>query len=214
MTTESRDTNLAPPRKRVGCLGGVLRALLFGVALFYVLCALLAPWNFYFGGHLHLIPGWQGGGWLRTTTSGGDYYLWIRLNPTTPGQRKSPLQGVAYLCTPHQERFRLKLYGSILQSHGTDLTGVPLHLYMHPRAGFFQISAHNDPVIDLYGSFGDARFVAEDRSSLARAFNPDGTLYKHDQKERHRSENVTVTFLEGSPWTISPDCPPASAPAH
>ncbi|HUI61631.1 MAG TPA: hypothetical protein VLX90_15490 [Steroidobacteraceae bacterium] len=214
MTADPRETQPARPRRRGGCLGGVLRALLFGIAVFYLLYALLAPWNFYFGGHLHLLPGWQGGGWLHTSSSGGDYYLWVRFNPTTPGRNKSPLQGVAYLCTPHKERYRLRLYGSFLQRHGTDLTGVPLHLYMQPRASLLQTSAYNDPHVDLYGSFGDSRLVAEDRGSLARAFNPDGTLYKHDQKERHRTENVSVTFTEGSTWTLSPDCPDASAPAR
>jgi hypothetical protein len=54
--------------------------------------ALLAPWNFYCGGHFHLLPGWQGSGWIHSKASGGDYFMWIRFTPTIPGQRKAHAQ--------------------------------------------------------------------------------------------------------------------------
>src|SRR4051794_3685752 len=68
--------------------------------------------DFYFGGHLHLVPGWTGRGWMRSA-AGRNYYLWFRFTPTTPGYRKFPLQGTAFLCTPQREKFRLNFGGSI-----------------------------------------------------------------------------------------------------
>src|SRR5947209_1326527 len=39
------------------------------------LCLVLALWNFYYGGHFHVIPGWSGNGFLHSTAAGGDYFV-------------------------------------------------------------------------------------------------------------------------------------------
>jgi hypothetical protein len=61
-----------------------------GGALLYLIFILLAPWNFYFGGHFHLVPGWTGQGWMHSSAAGGNYFLLVRFEPTVPGYRKSP----------------------------------------------------------------------------------------------------------------------------
>jgi hypothetical protein len=192
------------PRKRVGCLGTILGLLILGIALTAGLSALFAPWNFYFGGHFHWTPGWQGTARIQSTTLGGEYFMWIRLNPQIPGYQKSPLRGIAYLCTPRGERFRLYLGGDMPRNHGTDLTGVPLHLYLSRR---WQFSGDTRPHIDLYGSFGHSELIVEDRGSLGRAFKPDGTLYAPSDRGRSQGENVQITFKESTPWTLGPSCP-------
>jgi hypothetical protein len=170
--------NSERPRRRgcAGCLTQVALSLMFGCAVMYALFVVLAPWNFYFGGHFHLVPGWTGRGWIHSPTAGGDYYLWVSFTPTTPGYRKSPLQGTAYLCSPRGEKFRLHFGGSMPRSHGTDLRGVPIHLYLYNWPLLANFVGDRQPSFDLYGTFGDAKLIMDDRGSLARAFRADGTL--------------------------------------
>jgi hypothetical protein len=191
----------------LGCLGSLVGLAVLAFAVVIGLNALLAPWNFYMGGHFHWLAGWQGWGRLETQTSGGAYDLWIRLEPVTPAYRKSPIQGLAYLCTPRGERIRLKLGGSMPRTHGTDLTGVPLHFYMDHYTPMNPFNADYRPYIDLYGAFGDRVLVMEDHATIARAFNPDGTVHRGPGPSQPRTENVQVMFHESTPWTTGPACP-------
>ena len=174
----------------------------------YALFALLAPWNFYFGGHFHLVPGWTGRGWIHSSAAGGDYYLWVSFTPTTPGYRKSPLQGTAFLCTPRGEGIRLRFSGSMPRNHGTDLRGVPIHLYMANSSLAAQFDGDRRPHLDFYGTFGNSQLTMEDRGSLARAFRPDGTLYgPRDRNRPWKQESTPVTLDEYGSWTVSHSCP-------
>jgi hypothetical protein len=191
-----------------GCLTTLLGVLAFGVAVVLLLDALLAPWTFFYGGHFHLMPGWQAWGRMHSDTAGGDYFMWIRISPSTPAYRKSPIRGIAYLCTPRGERYRLRFGGSMPRNPGTDLTGKPLHFYMYHQRLLFSLTPDAHPKIDLYGAFSGSQLIMEDRGSLATEFNADGSL--HGPQERNRSrgtENVHVTFEESTPWVMSPDCP-------
>ena len=167
--------------------------------------ALLAPYNYTMGGHFHVMPGWQGVARLHTATSGGDYVMWIRFDPTTPGYRKSPLTGIAHLCTPRGERFTLNMGGSLPGKAGKDLTGVPLHLYMFRYTAAARLSGDTRPKIDLWGSFGDRALTVDDHATVAHAFNPDGTLNDGHWKGA-RDEKLHFVLHEGSPWTIRPSC--------
>lgn len=205
----SRFQNPVRPQRRgcAGCLTQSALALLFGCALLYLIFIVLAPWNFYFGGHFHFVPGWTGRGWMHSTAAGGDYFLWVSFQPTTPGYRKSPLQGTAILCTPRGEKFRLHFGGDMPRSHGTDLRGVPIHLYLYNWPLLAQFVGDRRPRFDLYGAFGNSELVMEDRGSLARAFRPDGALYGPRDRERPWNQQTThVTLAEGS-WEFSSSCP-------
>jgi len=184
--------------------------LLFGCAVVYALFVVLAPWNFYFGGHFHPVPGWTGRGWMHSVPAGGDYYLWVSFTPTTPGYRKSPLKGTAFLCTPRGERFRLHFGGSMPRNHGTDLRGVPIHLYLSNWPLFGNLNGDRRPQLDLYGSFGNSALILDDQGSLARAFQPDGTLYRRGSNRPWKQESTHVTLEEDSSWTFSPSCPSAA----
>jgi len=195
-------------RRRRGCFGCLIQttlALLGGGALMYVICLLLAPWNFYFGGHFHPVPGWTGKGWLHSS-SAGDYFLLVRFEPTIPGYRKSPIKGNAFLCTPKGERFRLRFGGSMPRAHGTDLQGVPIHLYFYQYTAF-QLSPDRGPRFDLYGAFGDSELIMEDRGSLTGGFRPDGTRYGPGDRRSRRQENSHVTLREDLSWVSSTACP-------
>ena len=97
--------------------------------------------------------------------------------------------------------------GSMPRNHGTDLRGVPIHLYLYNwpalTGGFL---ADRRPSLDLYGSFGDGELVMEDRGSLARAFKPDGTLYGPKDRGPRGKEDLHVTFQETSVWGSAPAC--------
>jgi hypothetical protein len=68
------------------------------------------------------------------------------------------------------------------------------------------------PHIDLYGAFGDSKLVVEDRGSIARAFNSDGTLNKSNATTHGRpTENIHFSLDESSGWR-SPSCPRALIP--
>lgn len=196
------------PRRRRGCFGCLVPVLgIFILAGLGVMGmnALLAPWNYTMGGHFHWFPGWQGSGRMHTTTSGGDYGMWLIMNPTIPGYRKSPIRGLAILCSPHGERYRLNFGGDMPRDHGTDLTGVPLHLYMHQYTVRTRLSGDLRPHLDLYGAFGDRELTMDDHGSLARAFNADGTLGNGHPREP-RTETVKVVFHEAHQWTLGPSC--------
>ncbi len=167
--------------------------------------ALLAPYNFYLGGHFHWLPQWQGLARFRTATSGGDYVILIRFNPTIPGYRKSPLRGDVYLCTPRGERFTLRMGGSMPPNTGRDLTGVPLHLYISRYTASAQLSGDTRPHIDLYGSFGDRVLTVDDHATIAHAFNADATL-NDGHWGASRAEDLRFVLHEDSPWLLRPSC--------
>jgi hypothetical protein len=194
-------------RRRRGCLGCLIQpalALLFGCGLMYVLYILLAPWNFYFGGHFHAIPGWTGQGWMHF--GGADYFLLVRFEPTIPGYRKSPIDGHGFICTPKGEKLRLHFGGDMPRSHGTDLRGVPIHLYFFGWP-LLRISPDRRPSFDLYGTFGTSELTMEDRGSLATAFRPDGTLYEPHERRPGRKESSHITLKEDPSWVSSTTCP-------
>lgn len=201
-----------PPRKRRGCFGGCLTKL-FGLAILGVILvgglnALLAPWNFWMGGHFHWWPGWQGVGEMHTRTSGGDYTMWLSLDPTIPGYRKSPLHGTAFLCTPRGERIQLNVNGDMPRRHGRDLTGVPLHFYMDHYFGAARFTGDSRPYIALWGSFGNRVLTVDDSGSIAHAFNPDGTVLAKGQRAVERQEDVHWVFRERTSWGLGrPSCP-------
>jgi hypothetical protein len=196
-------------RRRRGCVGCLIQpalALLCGGALMYLIFILLAPWNFYFGGHFHLVPGWTGRGWMHSKAAGGDYFLFVRLEPTMPGYRRSPINGNAFICTPKGEKFRLRFGGGMPRGHGTDLRGVPIHMYFYSWTGL-QLSPDRRPSFDLYGSFGDCELIMEDRGTLAGAFRPDGTLYGPRDHRSGKKENSHIILREDPSWVPSTGCP-------
>jgi hypothetical protein len=99
---------------------------------------------------------------MHSFPAGGDYYLWLQFDPTTPGYRKSELQGTAYLCTPHGEKFRLHFGGSMPRGHGTDLRGVPIHLWLY-NWPVFTVARERRPSFDLYLTFGDRTITLNDQ---------------------------------------------------
>lgn len=193
------------PRRRLGCLTSIVGVLALGLLMEWGLNALLAPYNFTMGGHFHWYPGWQGVARVHTATSGGDYVMWIRFDPTTPGYRKSPLKGYLTLCTPRGERLQLNMGGLMVRKPDRNLDGVPLHLYAFNYTARAQFSGKTRPHVDFWGAFGDRTLAVDDHASIAHAFNADGTVNDGHWKSP-RDERVQLVFHEGSPWTLRPSC--------
>lgn len=213
------DISIAARRRRRGCFGGCLGCLtkcfvvLFaGVILVMIVQAALGPYAYFYGGHFHLYGGWQGQGWIHDPAAGGDYFLWLRIDPTTPAYRKSDLHGSAFLCTPRGERFRMTLIGDLPRQKPVNTIGVPLRISMHHRPllfwNFVQYDPH--PSLSFTGTFGDRKLLLEDHGSLLTSFKPDGTLYaQHDPHRPWPKRTLDFTLYESTPWTMGPPCPAA-----
>jgi hypothetical protein len=143
---------------------------------------------------------------MHSVPAGGDYYLWLQFDPTTPGYRKSELQGTAYLCTPRGEKFRLYFGGSMPRGHGTDLRGAPIHLWLY-NWPVFTVARERRPSFDLYGTFGDRTITLDDQGGLARAFRPDGKLVGRKDHWAWKQESTHVALEEDWSWTYSTTCP-------
>src|SRR5215471_4603892 len=89
--------------------------------------------------------------------------------------------------------------GHFPRGHGTDLLGVPIHLYFYNWTAL-QVSPDRRPRFDLYGTFGDSELIMEDKGSLSSAFRPDGTLYGPQDHRSRRQENSRVTLREDPSW--------------
>jgi len=204
-----------PIRKkpRVGMLTGLFLLLVAGCAFFLVFTAIYAPWAYYLGGHFHMLPYWQGWGRVRVVSAGGDFVLYVQIEPTTRGSRILPtsnLTGRAYLCTPAGERFQLRLGGSMPSRLNLITTGEPIHLYMSNSLGWSQnFTGDHRPYLDFYGTWADRAIAVDDRRTLSTSFQADGTVYQgHNQNRPAGKETANLTLREGSYKEFEAACPP------
>lgn len=194
-----------PPRKpRVGCLGclwqvGLILAL--GCVLVIALTGLFYPWAFYLGGKFYILPYWQG--WGKAHAKSGDYVVWVQLEPTPRGSRMIPhsnLTGTAYLCSPRGERFQMHLGGDMRPHLNLSTDGEAIHLYMdYWPAGYGTFISDHRPSLEFRGKWKNPDIVMDDHSSIARAFEPDGSVYRgHASNRPYMTEIVPVIFRQDS----------------
>lgn len=194
-----------------GCLGclwqsGVVLAL--GGVLALAITGLLFPWAFYLGGSFHILPYWQGWGTAHAKT--GDYLLFVRIEPSTRGSRmyaSSHLSGVSYVCTPRGENIRLRLGGGMRNHLKLSTDGEHISLYMNYWPWNANFTGDHRPSLELRGYWRNPNLVMDDDSSLGRAFQPDGTVYRgHDPNRPYMTEIVPVTLAPGSYSDFSAAC--------
>jgi hypothetical protein len=169
----------------------------------FLLPSFFTPWAYYLGGHFHWLPYWQGWGRVTVASAGGDYVLYVQMEPTTRGSRILPssnLTGSAYLCTPAGERFRLRMGGSMPFRLNRITTGEPIHLYMsNSLAWNHNFTGDHRPSLDFYGIWADRAIVLDDRRTLSTSFLADGTVYRrHDPGHPMGKETANLTLKEGS----------------
>jgi hypothetical protein len=202
-------------RRRFGLLTQLLLLLILGSAFFLLVTAVFAPWGYYLGGHFHPLPFWQGWGRTHVAAAGGDYLLFVRVEPSSRGSKmylSTNLRGIAYLCTPKGERFRLSLGGSMPRHLPLDTVGQPIHLYMSNAPGWKTgFITDRRPYLNFYGKWADRQLVLDDHKTLSNAFLPDGTLYKaHDSNHPRAGEATQVTLKEGTYTEFEAACGPPS----
>ena len=190
-------------RRRVGCLGrlGQIVILLaiagFGLVL---LSGVLYPWAFYLGGNFHVLPYWQG--WGRLHAKSGDYLMYVFIQPTPRGSKmylETDLTGMSYVCTPHGEKIRLTLGGGMRKHLNLSTDGEAIHLYMHRWSWNRAFITEHRPRLELSGHWLNPNLVMDDKGSIGRAFQPDGTVYSGSNAGRpYVTEIVQVTFVPGS----------------
>lgn len=185
-----------PPKRRLGCFTQIFLALLLGVVLVLAIDAVFAPWSFYMGGRFHWIPMWQGWGRMHSTTAGGDYLLFVRMNPGTNRRGIAHVTGIAVLCTPKGEVFNLKLGGDFEKYMGASTDGKRAYLYTHRSSGFFGTS-DTRPELEFHGGWHNPDLVLDDKGTISRTFSPDATLYE-SQKRPATRETIPLTLHEGS----------------
>lgn len=160
-----------------------------------------APWGFLLGGKFHIIPYWQGWGELHAKS--GKYVVFVRFEPSPRGSRMfaaSNLTGIAYLCSPRHERFRMHLGGGMRVNPNLTKDGEAIRIYMHnwpPLLALF--TGDHRPSIEFRGHWKNPGIVMDDHGSISNAFDTDGSVYReHSSSRPHSTEVVPVTLNPGS----------------
>ena len=171
--------------------------------------AAFAPWGFYLGGKFHIVPYWQG--WGVFHSKNGDYPLFVRFEPT-PGGRGvhggSWVDGVAFLCTPRGERFRMNLGGRMRSPLrvSTDGEAIDLWMFNWPIISA-QFTGDHRPELDLRGQWQNPRLVLNDGGSITRSFQADGSVYRgHDVNHPYAKDPLPIILSEGSKSDFNAAC--------
>jgi hypothetical protein len=209
-------------RRRTGCLGCIgklIGLLVFGVAfgtlLVLAMDAVFTPWAFYMGGSFHPIPMWSGWGKLQGP-SGREYALFVNISPNHTSSRLRPVggsgprvAGTATLCSPHGERYSLRLRGSLEKHMGSSTDGkhMSLSLYRRPWNWSFVGPGNERPRMQLEGTWHNPDLVMQDRGSLERYFEADGSLRTGSLPSgRSGDAGVPITLHEGSTSEFEAAC--------
>lgn len=198
----------APRKARPGCLIQVARALALGLILVVAIMAVFTPWGFFMGGHFHINATWKGWGRMHSTASGGDYLLFVRFFPGRGSRGVPHVRGTGVLCTPRGERYNLTVGGDFEKHVGTDLQGKKAYLYMSNSSMIARnFGGDTRPSLDLHGKWSNPDLVMDDKGSISRNFEPDGSLYKgHSTSHPYNRETVQVTLHEGSKSDFDAAC--------
>ena len=194
-----------PKQSRLGCLTRLILVFLLVGAVMAGVTWLFAPWGYYMGGRFHWFPSWQGVGRLHSDKGGGDYAVYLYFYPRArKGTGLMHVEGTAMLCTPRGEKFNLTLGGDFEKTSGRDLNGKTASFYMNQRR---VLGGDTRPSLELRGRWNNPDLVLDDHGSIARAFEPDGSLYTgHSPGRPYMREVVPVTLHEGSPSDFNAAC--------
>jgi hypothetical protein len=209
-------------RGRLGCLGclgkafvSLLGILIFGALAVLAIDALFNPWSFYMGGRFHPIPLWRGWGKMHSA-SGRDYVLYVWFEPYHYSGRRVAISsagpgvvGWGTLCTPRGESYNLHVSGGMERHMGSSTDGKHMSIYLNRRPWYFGFVGLWDerPQLEFHGVWHNPDLVLDDRGSLDRAFNADGTLHSGPGPARTPGERgAQLTLHEGSKSEFEAAC--------
>jgi hypothetical protein len=205
-------------RSQPSCFAGLVRSLLaffvLGTVLVLAIAAVFTPWAFYLGGSFHILPQWEG--WGRTHSPAGDYIVFVHMQPARRGSWGMPasVSGSGAVCTPRGESFSLRVTGGFHNRRiGRDTDGEPFTISLSQRLNFLQTNSDTRLRFSLQGACHNPDLVLDDRGSVARAFNSDGTLYTGDPHKRPEpGAPLQVTLHPGSRSDFDAACSTAKHP--
>jgi hypothetical protein len=169
-----------PKKSRIGCVAQFW--IMVGLVALFLLGfqALFMPWAYYLGGHFHYLPEWSGMGTAHAA-NGKDYIVFVKVYPNVrhPGRFDTSLQDIGFVCTPKGEKIRMSGNASMDKHLGVDTQGKKIRVGIH-RTGTIASFVNSDyrPSITFDGIWGKDEIVGDDRGSLGRAFEPDGSVYQ------------------------------------
>jgi len=119
----------------------------------------------------------------------------------------SHLTGLADVCTPRGERFRMRLGGSMRKNLNLSTDGEAISLYMNYWPWYGTFVADHRPRLEFRGKWQNPNIVMDDHGSIGRAFLPDGTVYRGQGGSRpYMDEVVPITFVQGSRSELDRAC--------
>jgi hypothetical protein len=199
---------VTPGKPRRGCLTQLIFLALICIVVGVGIPALLTPWGFFMGGGFHIWPVWQGWGRMHSTKAGGDYVIYMWFSPKvgrTLGN--THVDGWATLCTPRGEKFSLHLGGDFGKDLKLDTNGKTARFYMNNRNVKSRFTGDDRPHLEFRGKWNNPDLVLDDHGSIARAFEPDATLYTgHSPSRPYMEEVVPLTLHQGGKGEFEAAC--------
>ncbi|HEX7289165.1 MAG TPA: hypothetical protein VF532_23475 [Candidatus Angelobacter sp.] len=199
-----------PSRKaRPGCLVQLILLAVLVVVVMGGVAAITSPWAFFMGGGFHLLPTWEGWGRMHSNLAGGDYAVYVYFYPKVGrfmGLRH--VAGDGLLCTPRGEKFYFTLGGDFDKNMGRDSNGKSASFYLNSRTAMQRFMGQSSQIrLVLRGQWNNPDLVLDDDGSIARYFEPDGSMYTGNRAGRpYMREVVPVTLHPGSKGDFEAAC--------
>ena len=162
----------------------------------------LFPWAFYMGGNFHPLGYWTGWGRMHSKTA-GDYFLYVQIFPESRRMESiiphTFVNGKGSLCTPRNERYSLKLKGSMPPHLYLSTAGQPIALNFDNWRNNLLVGHERRPYFSIRGRWGQREIAGDDDQTLSHAFFPNGTLRPAKSSVLPaETEDIQLTLHEGT----------------
>src|SRR5262249_47883690 len=146
----------------------------------------------------------------------GDYIIYVIMYPFMPGRGGTgfylsgpSIQGSGAVCSPHGEIYdSLRLSGSFVNRRiGVKTDGEPVGFSLSQRLNFLGTNSNTRLNLGFRGAWHNPNLVLDERGSLRRMFNPDGTMYTGDPHKRpEHGAPLALTLHEGGRAAFKAAC--------
>ena len=184
----------------LGCLSSLILLPLLGLIGIMAVDLAFAPWIYRVGGRVRWLPVWAGTGVVQAPSGPYRIYLWF--SPTPSGSRILPsasIKGSGYVCTPHGQRYSLRVTGGASGRIWNDMDGHTFHISANHRPVFWQFNKDWRPWLSFSGEWVGPNLAMNDDASIEHAFQPDGTL-RPDDGRWHPKTGALPIILTETPW--------------